>query len=269
MFSVGESEEGIKPEPKKEGDNTDEWSRRSFLKFLVALGPALTIGPSKTEASDSKDIPSKKLEGAINKRIEKVGDKYRPIEEQDQSKLRTAVEASLMLAGEFIAREVFAKMGFKGAISFEEFKDDAQKTDTFLRLLFAMPAVILMPIIEEIFFRAVPSEVLAGRKYRGSKEKRWEMGIPVSILFALAHNLEKDKLTDSMKLASFGEKIPLGQFIGGLFFWYLMREKGLSHAVIAHQVQNAEIIGIAEFLYQIFPKKDVGTSVVKGRYGEV
>jgi predicted RNA binding protein YcfA (HicA-like mRNA interferase family) len=43
--------------------------------------------------------------------------------------------------------------------------------------------------------------------------------------------------------------------MGGLFYWYLMRERGFSHAALAHSTHNATVLAIGKLLYKIFPPK--------------
>lgn len=55
------------------------------------------------------------------------------------------------------------------------------------------------------------------------------------------------RLTNKLELT---KTVPLSQFMGGLFCWYLMREKGFSHAVLAHSINNATEYSIGKYLYE-------------------
>ena len=79
-----------------------------------------------------------------------------------------------------------------------------------------------------------------------------EIGIPLSALFAYAHNIKRDK--EGHVLGFDTEFIPLPQFIDGVFYWYLMRERGFSHAWLAH-AQKSTMIITANALMKVFPKK--------------
>jgi membrane protease YdiL (CAAX protease family) len=93
---------------------------------------------------------------------------------------------------------------------------------------------VVVPSIEEIIFRYLPSRFLAGK----NSEMRWGIGIGSSLLFSLAHNIDgKDHF-------KFRKYVPLTQLIGGIFFWYLTRKRGFSHALLSHSLHNSFLGGI-------------------------
>lgn len=97
-------------------------------------------------------------------------------------------------------------------------------------IISAVIIVIIAPVIEELVFRS-PAYFL--RKV--STGWYWGIGALISALFAMAHGMAI---------------IPLPQFISGLFFWYLVRKRGLKHSIIAHASNNAIACAIiAYFLY--------------------
>lgn len=94
---------------------------------------------------------------------------------------------------------------------------------------------VLAPIIEEICFRWLPYNVIG---------QSWKVGIPAAAFFALIHNhTEKDSFG-----IPWGEKvialdtIPLNQFVGGLFYWHLIRTYGINASIFAHGVNNTAAI---------------------------
>lgn len=94
-----------------------------------------------------------------------------------------------------------------------------------------LDASLFGPTREEFFFRFVPNFLISDK----SRNSRWEMGIPTSILFAVAHNIERDEMN---KLNFKPKFIPLGELIIGLFSWDKMRQKGYNHAVAFHSGNN-------------------------------
>jgi len=109
-------------------------------------------------------------------------------------------------------------------------------------------------LIEEAVFRLIPSEYLAGRVGKGSREKRWDIGIPMSAIFALGHNIQRKNSSDILpRFTSFKEFVPFSHFMSGVFYWYLIREKGYNHAFLAHAAHNAEVYALGELLSRIFP----------------
>jgi hypothetical protein len=51
---------------------------------------------------------------------------------------------------------------------------------------------------------------------------RWDVGIPLSIVFAYSHNIQKIPTENGSKINFATDSVPLSQFIGSLFLWYLM-----------------------------------------------
>ena len=93
------------------------------------------------------------------------------------------------------------------------------------------------PIKEEMLFRIIPSILI------NSEERRWDIGIPSAILFAMVHNIvEPSRAKDAIALTDnkvFSlEWIPLPQFMGGVFYWYLAREYGPVAPVVMHMLNN-------------------------------
>ncbi len=134
-----------------------------------------------------------------------------------------------------------------GNAQFEEHKKEAFFDKSAKTLLFE--GAIVAPTLEESFFRYVPSKILDAL---GIGETAWSVGVPVSTAFALLHNLTLDP---ESKKFGFSKRIPAGQFLFGMYFWKMMRERGFSHALLAHSVMNTEQLGVAKLFYKIFPHK--------------
>lgn len=96
----------------------------------------------------------------------------------------------------------------------------------------------MLPAGEELIFRILPSWLL--RK----EGMQWQVGIPMSLAFAAAHNLMDVKhktqsavpLSDGVKLSL--DTIPLPQFLLGAFCWYVMRKYGDLAPILAHALNN-------------------------------
>ena len=110
--------------------------------------------------------------------------------------------------------------------------------------------VIVGPVIEEVIARYLPSTLIDMTLGKGAGAM-WEIGVPLNILFADWHNIGagKDK--------SHADSISLPQFVTGLFYWYVMRERGFSHALAAHMFSNATVLAIATGAKQFASKEEL------------
>lgn len=211
-------------------------SRRAFLKFVGGIGVALAmerVGAKTAEAQNDKESAKK---------------------DKESSYAETAIEQSLMMGASAIAGAIFEKLKIKTgnkSLSEEEiikyFRDDA------INSLFYVG--ILGPAVEEALFRALPSRGLIDKN---DKRQRWDIGIPTSLLFALAHNFREEESGE----LQFVKSVPVSQFMGGLFWWYLMRVKGYSHAAIAHSMNNTIAVSIGILLFKAYPEEKA-TKIVK------
>lgn len=97
------------------------------------------------------------------------------------------------------------------------------------------------PVIEELFFRSAPVTFINA----WTKNPQWALGTIIAAGFAVAHNTYKDpnngpnslKLVGNWRFAT--DTVPLSHFIGGMFYWYLARYEGISHAALAHSLNNS------------------------------
>lgn len=215
-------------------------SRRDFLKFISAIGVVATteqIGIKTAQAQENQ-----KTTGA------EQGDK-------EHSYTKTIIEQSLIMGASVIADTILEKLKIEhgNKILSEEdiieyFRDKPIKG--------LLEVGILGPVVEEALFRALPSRGLINKK---DARHRWDIGIPTSLLFALGHNL---KIEESGELR-FIKSVPVSAFMGGLFYWYLMREKGYSHAAIAHSMNNTIPMSIGILLFKAYPEEKAEEIVKK------
>ena len=241
-------------------------SRREFLALLGALAATLAMGKlglRTAEASGVKIEKRKKLaegkqtsqgpneseEDLIKekKRRKSVADKLLRLPVKKDSYAETVVEEGLMIVAEAIAGSILAELGIETgnkSIDMDELLERLRDKplETFL------VGAIIDPIGEEALLRLLPSTVLDNM---GGKGIDWNVGIPTSAIFALGHNLRYDEF----ERLRFAKSVPLSQFMAGLFFWYLMRERGFSHSLLAHSLGNSVALAIAKFLIKTYPPK--------------
>ncbi|MDB5036961.1 MAG: hypothetical protein JWQ35_489 [Bacteriovoracaceae bacterium] len=74
------------------------------------------------------------------------------------------------------------------------------------------------PLTEEFSFRLIPRTLFG---------KSWRVGVASSLIFGFAHNIHQ---------------IPLPQIIGGFYFWYLLKNRGLTHSILAHSITGTWVI---------------------------
>jgi membrane protease YdiL (CAAX protease family) len=108
--------------------------------------------------------------------------------------------------------------------------------------------VLLAPLIEEAGFRAQFSDAVKPC----DNQIRWDIGVLSSALFSLIHVIGPKDNGTGLK---FNKTLPLTQFLGGLFYWYFMRTRGVLHAMLAHVMNNAVFAGSNILTYRILPEK--------------
>ena len=247
-------------------------SRRTFLKFVGAIGAAVVIeqiGAKRTEAQETSetaktnDMKNQKQISQTNTqpKSENISHEIQTSEAEQESVkdsyAETAIEQSLMMGAKYIANAIFEKLKIENenkSLSDEEIIECLR--DRPISSLFATG--VLAPVIEEALFRALPSAFID----ENDKQHRWDIGIPTSLLFALVHNFKKEESGE----LRFLKVVPINQFMGGLFYWYLMREKGYSHATMAHSMNNAIPLSIGILLVKAYPEKKA-TKMVRKIWG--
>lgn len=238
-------------------------SRRGFLACTTALGAITAFGGLELGALDPDrpkwnpdakkiEVNSKALKAigavisilpgtAVNLTVAKLADYVselvdeadgnEQIERSGKGKITytdTAIKTSLMTLGSVMVM-VFMPVELGTAL---EHKDLERLMRNPARMTFM--TAVYAPIIEEAMFRLVPASLFG---------KRWSIGLISSLVFAGAHNIGDNGLELS--------KIPASQFLGGVLYWYFMKERGLDHAVFAHAANN-NILAVASFLAQRF-----------------
>ena len=98
---------------------------------------------------------------------------------------------------------------------------DLRRQILFEPALLVARANFASPVIEELAWRFFPAVVFG---------TDWTVGLVQAGLFAGLHNVRGGGFDLT--------KIPAGQFATGLFYWYLAREKGIDHAILAHGANN-------------------------------
>lgn len=231
--------------------------RREALKLFGKLGVALVAPVSTVQMAENKKVnsilPPNTFQG-----IEDLAEGTEPKVPSDQSNTisefaKTAIETSLMEAGSVIATKVFDNLGIEHGnknISEEEVVNMLENFD----FKDVIPTAILAPLVEESLFRKLPSETLA--KNAGMN---WDIGIPTSALFALGHNINQKSMTD----IHLEKSVPINEFMGGLFYWYLMRTRGYNHAVFAHSLGNSGRLAVGSLLYQAYPDSEKAQDLAK------
>lgn len=157
-----------------------------------------------------------------------------------QSALRIAKQLSLGLPamiGLMYVLEHTTGMKFGNAGSDE--------IESFLRKSPVAAAAVISvvgPAIEEALFRVIPSvctDFISGGKTIG--KSAWAVGIPVSAMFALAHNLTSNpahaiELGNGLYLST--NFVPLPQLLLGAYLWHNMRQQGMRSPFFAHSLVN-------------------------------
>jgi len=129
---------------------------------------------------------------------------------------RTILEQSMITLGKSLYFLMIEKNGRA-----ETNPDDVEQiADSFFR------DVLLAPAGEETLFRLLPVLIFGDS---------WTTGVLSSAVNANEHKISRGsdyKLTD----------LPLKEFFGAVYYWYLIKERGFSHSVIAHMANNNMVL---------------------------
>ena len=251
---------------KKDGDGINDKllsNRRSFLKLAIQAGVAgLLYSDPVKRALAEKEPEAKKDQKEASQALKSLGiHNFSEI-----PKIQVSMDAVRLYLGNMCMAVLAHSVGIKSGNStmiknnalrsdFREwnaeqvqsmlkaFNQDPKKASAKMVALMAVKA----PVLEESLFRYLPS-LLAG-----TEGKRWDVGIASSIMFGFVHNISKGDPT-GIKLpfnrTFTTDVLPLPQIIIGLFYWHLMREYGLSAAILAHSTNNllpAMTTGIGQY----------------------
>lgn len=273
--------------PEENQNNEDPWkdyvadlqfsSRRNFLKFLAGLGATFAAGVGfiklHPETTQRKEHLRQPEEAVLQKEIEEKTEETR--KEIEASYMETAKETSLIFLanliggaiGKFVLGvnlsgssskvmekkiEQIDKMFTMKQGDWQNLNEEEQKI-IMRKLLKAMQAVIIpilasatviAPTLEEMIHRYLPAKIFISKD---DKRMRWDIGIPSSAIFAFMHGSAINEEEFEPLKKAIPPSIPFTQFIAGIFFWYLMREKGISHSILAHFIHNSMIAAIAMF----------------------
>lgn len=242
-------------EPIKNIVSSTTFSRRELLSISAKIGFALAAPPLSAGTVGNENINPLIV---LDPRHEDSAPSVRDASSQENLKskseyVNTVVETALMEVSSVIASKILDGVDLphgNQSITDTQAKDLLSKFDLKLITL----DTVLLPIIEETVFRLYPSALLG--KGGGN---HWDVGIPTSALFALIHNFnQKDKIR-----LQFQNSIPISEFIGGLFYWYLVRERGFPHSVFAHTLGNSGRLAIGSLLYQGFPGSKAATNTAQ------
>ena len=235
------SPEKVPPKPNQSSDghitqlgdalydaNTKKANRRQALRTLGRFGAGIATGNVPRAIRALKDIETEK--GPSGQFAETIS------------------QAAFEVAAETVAITLLGRLGIKteqiGNAGEQMLTQRLKKSP----IETTIEAAVIMPILEELFFRQLPQYALKKSDERDAaqgknKSLRMDVGIPLSAIFATGHNFTSKGFST--------DYIPLPQFTGALFYWYLIRRRGLNHSILAHVEQNT--ISVVDRLLTRFP----------------
>jgi len=229
----------------------EKMSRRTVLEFLVGASLILTLPQLFPKGDGEKPQEEKEITDAVKNFTQSIDWERFDENLSKDSSYKEAIlgQALIRIAseiGERILHDIKIKTG-NLSLSNKDVEEMLEKAplESYIR------TVIIGPLIEEWVFRLIPSTLIADQKLK-RKDTVWELGVPLSALFAWMHNIEDIKEGGKTTFKLHLDSVPLNQFMSGLFFWYLMRQKGFNHAALAHMFNNMLLICSQRFLIIIF-----------------
>lgn len=256
----------VKTKISEAAKSEKEFTRRDVLKMLGGVAALYTVGQS---ADNDEGEGLQKPQAGERQPIKQTSNHNLPQAEKttpskdkqgfvrEGSYIETAIEQTLMMIAKKSAHIALGHIGIENGNK-NITPDELVKylRDKPISTIFEMG--IAIPVLEEYAIRFLPSEIIAGP----SKGHRWDVGIPMSALFALSHNLILKKEEEHWKFR-IGKTIPLTQFMGGMFYWYLMRERGFEHAALAHSMNNGGSFAIGALLFKMYPPEEATEKLEK------
>lgn len=226
-------------------------TRRGFLKGLVGVSASIAIGPALLQA-DASASPQHPVESSDTDRLNSgnldhltdttdSGSSSFIASDKESDKVDTysdtAEKAALLLSSNVLLGHIAKTAGITtGNVSLQRQAANQlgheERMQQFARLarrdiLDAIFAIgVKGPIIEEGIFRLIPSKV---SNVLGVKGNAWPVGILTSAAYARIHARNPEGTIRS---------IPFQQFNLGLLTWWLQRNRGFTHALFAHSVNN-------------------------------
>lgn len=228
-------------------------SRRDFVKALGIIAATLATGENlraQENPGQGQDQPSHPPQSQSEQPVENIDEKEFSFDE-------TLMEQSLVIVAKKIVSTIFTKLDIEHgnkAINTEELmkKINDKPIETYLK------SAVFFPIVEELIFRKLPSS-FASRGLEKENDKAWGVGITTSAIFSAMHNITDRDPPGNLKFVT--NSIPIEQFMGGLFYWYLIRERGLPHSILAHSMNNT--VAFAQLLLKSYPNKTRATSILE------
>ena len=100
-------------------------------------------------------------------------------------------------------------------------------------------------------FRWVPNWIFG----RSSGDK-WEVGIPVSVMFAMIGNSKYVPFEHGGKKPQYfsGGKMPIFPFVDGLLYWNILRDKGLPYSALAHSWKSLVTLSLGRTVARKSPR---------------
>lgn len=200
-----------------------EKSRREVFPLLAGFATSFLL-PAEAHGNDTSHTTEQRVADidAMEKAL--MGEHVRPLE-------YTVMESGLLALGNVLFERYMNT--YLRSIGSTMRLGNANANDV-RHALEAYPAgtffteVFEKPVSEEAVFRLGGSLAATHVSGRGMQ---WGFGIPIAGIFALAHNVTPTSFDT--------EHLPVPQFLGGVFLWYLMRTYGITHAVTGHAAYNA------------------------------
>lgn len=244
------------------GPAAPEMTRQDFIKFILGAAAAIKMGEARPvgaeegiganrgrSSNEQEAFVTSPLNVAQSDRSLTGSPDDTPRRKLDTSDkyLDTALEQGLVMIAKTISTTVMNRLEIEnGNKSLTD--EDLVKYLKDKPLEGLLKITVLGPVFEEMIYRFFPDAFIGAN----NKSLSWDVGIPTSLIFALAHNHYVDEVGD----LKFAKSIPLTEFMGGLFYWYLMRKKGFDHAVLAHTINNAVAFSIGVVLFNMYPEDE-------------
>lgn len=210
-------------------------SRRLFVQSLGVVFVSSFL-PKDKMSDDSENIKHVSQENNLHSQSN---------EDPIPSLIETGKETVLLLIAESATFPIFNKLGIPIG--------NAGADKTFLKKVASMPSdklvtsIARVVIIEEAAFRLLPNLFLPNN----SKDDAWGIGLLSSLLFAGSHNLERnEKKQWSISIKA----LPFYQFVNGLYFWKVIRERGFPYSVFAHLFLDSIPISLLKTIHKLAPE---------------
>lgn len=222
-------------------------NRREVLKLIAYTAGSTFFLKAGPGSAKNLDALTKPVASGIDKGDKSTASKEK-LSSSESNNLteygKTTIEQGMMILGKVLVNKVMQNMGIKSgnqSIDREAFMKSLQN----FSVADMMGKGVLGPAAEEYLLRLLPSHLIAN-----SEGNAWRFGIPLALLFAGSHDIQIRGDSKNLLLVN---ALPLNIFLGGCFYWYLMREKGFNHAVLAHSENNLFSLAVGNALFQLMP----------------